>query len=786
MYRSALLIGGFLFAAFFVQGLPYWDCDYSINFAAIRGKSLFELIGQWISPVYSGVDNWGFLDRPAQFIVYRICYAIAGYNTWPYLLFKSACYAGLAVMVYVWALRLIPRTSKSRAAAAAAALFFLVAPGPVGSLVWLADFGPTAELAFLVLTFVIWRQVEATPIEWKSLSPLRDRVQRRWLYEWIAISFAVYLGYKTKADLKLIPLIFAAYILLLRAKQWKLFGIPIALMFVLAVPWSGNVFTKLPPFIPNAAPTNTGYSWVPANVEVVRQFLWSTDRYNFMSSWKVGTFALSGLLGPFLLVGILAFIVWWLLPFSAKNWKWAASPESRARIFVVIWFLAMLVGVSALPIINDFFRIRWGLLTLVPVSILLAWVFSLFVESWSRLPRWAIALGIALFAVQAGINLSRSVYHRKDMGEVTIAVDRVYAYVDKTYPADQLALFPGFLSYEYSFDAGPALRDRDTVTGLQDLVRRHTPDKTSVISWTPAVWEQLDVVQQFDGCGSSTLFEALFPCDHKLIAFLMRYIAPDPTLQAAEAALAQNDPAASHKLFQAYLAQHPGNLGARFKDGQVAYQLKDWSGSEQTFADLEKYFPNDPSILYNRALAMVELKQYGPAIARLNRVAQMNPRDRAAQMTLYRAYLLNGNQQQAAAVLEGIKRTIAANNPAAPPPAGPDSPEKMLDDLAAAEEHAKLAPTPENFLALSVVLDRNKKYRESIAACRKALQLRPDFPEAYNNIAAAYEALGMWDEAIQAAQQAIKLKPDFQLAKNNLAWSLSQKKLHQGDPPKAR
>jgi hypothetical protein len=34
-----------------------------------------------------------------------------------------------------------------------------------------------------------------------------------------------------------------------------------------------------------------------------------------------------------------------------------------------------------------------------------------------------------------------------------------------------------------------------------------------------------------------------------------------------------------------------------------------------------------------------------------------------------------------------------------------------------------------------------------------------------------------WDEAIAAAKQAIQLKPDFQLAKNNLEWSISQKKL---------
>jgi tetratricopeptide (TPR) repeat protein len=55
------------------------------------------------------------------------------------------------------------------------------------------------------------------------------------------------------------------------------------------------------------------------------------------------------------------------------------------------------------------------------------------------------------------------------------------------------------------------------------------------------------------------------------------------------------------------------------------------------------------------------------------------------------------------------------------------------------------------------------------------LQLRPNYAEAYNNIAAGYQAMGRWDEAIAAAQEAIRLKPDFQLARNNLAYASSQK-----------
>lgn len=77
----------------------------------------------------------------------------------------------------------------------------------------------------------------------------------------------------------------------------------------------------------------------------------------------------------------------------------------------------------------------------------------------------------------------------------------------------------------------------------------------------------------------------------------------------------------------------------------------------------------------------------------------------------------------------------------------------------------------------SMRLAQAGRYEESLAAVRKALALKPNSAEAWNNMAADYESMHRWDEAIVAARKAIALKPDFQLAKNNLAWSISQKNL---------
>ena len=49
--------------------------------------------------------------------------------------------------------------------------------------------------------------------------------------------------------------------------------------------------------------------------------------------------------------------------------------------------------------------------------------------------------------------------------------------------------------------------------------------------------------------------------------------------------------------------------------------------------------------------------------------------------------------------------------------------------------------------------------------------------EAHNNLAAGLTSLRKWDEAIAEARKALQLKPDFPLARNNLAWALEQKRL---------
>jgi Flp pilus assembly protein TadD len=58
-------------------------------------------------------------------------------------------------------------------------------------------------------------------------------------------------------------------------------------------------------------------------------------------------------------------------------------------------------------------------------------------------------------------------------------------------------------------------------------------------------------------------------------------------------------------------------------------------------------------------------------------------------------------------------------------------------------------------------------YNKAIRDCTKAIELKPDFAEAYNNRGKACYEIGDLDQAIRDYNKAIVLKPDFALAYNN-------------------
>jgi tetratricopeptide (TPR) repeat protein len=87
------------------------------------------------------------------------------------------------------------------------------------------------------------------------------------------------------------------------------------------------------------------------------------------------------------------------------------------------------------------------------------------------------------------------------------------------------------------------------------------------------------------------------------------------------------------------------------------------------------------------------------------------------------------------------------------------------------EEVLAQQPTAEGYLDLSLQYYQSSNYEKCIETAQKALQIKPNYAEAWNNICSAYNALNRFREGAAACEQALKIKPDYALAKNNLLWA---------------
>jgi tetratricopeptide (TPR) repeat protein len=100
-----------------------------------------------------------------------------------------------------------------------------------------------------------------------------------------------------------------------------------------------------------------------------------------------------------------------------------------------------------------------------------------------------------------------------------------------------------------------------------------------------------------------------------------------------------------------------------------------------------------------------------------------------------------------------------------------------LKENEADQEAVMLAkyPTAAGYIDLSLMYYRAGQFDKCIAACNKALALKPGYDLAYNNICASYNKLGQWELAIQAGEQGLKANANNTLLKNNLAEALAGK-----------
>ena len=99
---------------------------------------------------------------------------------------------------------------------------------------------------------------------------------------------------------------------------------------------------------------------------------------------------------------------------------------------------------------------------------------------------------------------------------------------------------------------------------------------------------------------------------------------------------------------------------------------------------------------------------------------------------------------------------------------------KISDALASCERAIELDPNyAEAYNNRGSILEKLGRSEEAIASYQKALSIKPDYAESHNGIGIVYRALGKIDEALVSWQKAIELEPDYADAFSNLGIALN-------------
>jgi len=170
---------------------------------------------------------------------------------------------------------------------------------------------------------------------------------------------------------------------------------------------------------------------------------------------------------------------------------------------------------------------------------------------------------------------------------------------------------------------------------------------------------------------------------------------------------------------------------------------KQTAAAEQHFKEALRLAPSFPGIYAHYARYLLSHARTGEARALLRTALQLSPNDLYARELFMEAEKRAGSVQPFDAAPPAIGQTL---NPTAP-------------------------QTPEAYLALSMQLYGEERYIEAIFACRRALDLRSGYAEAWNSMGIIYNKLGRYEEAAAACEQALLHQPGYEKARLNLEYA---------------
>ncbi|MCM2278788.1 MAG: tetratricopeptide repeat protein [Oligoflexia bacterium] len=648
-FREEIRVGAAVGAVafFFSHGLPLWDDDYGVWLAQAE-SGLLPLLLRILSPLTSDPLAWGYSDRPVQVLLYKLLHLVFG--TWGsgYFLVKSLAFGALGGALY----HAMRRASVERGIAYLALALFALSTTSLASLLWHSDFAVYSQLVTVVLLLWAVPRIAKGPA---SPGPAFIRFS-------LIFFAAVYFGAKLRGDVRLVPLILLAWTWCYRRERFRLYRWPLGTAFLATLPWSAQLFTARPPFLPGA----TGYQgWTYGTFSLGRVFDFLAR--DFLSIQRAPLSVLGALGGGVALAGLAYGVYRFSTHLRGKPRKAKASLDLRgAKVpvpdaewgLLLLWLAFSVLACGILSPQPHAFQLRYTLIPLIPATLLFARTAQVAIEDFSRV-RWLKTALLTLVALQCGLHVSRDYRFRADMGHMLVSIDGIYRAVEKNHPDGPFAQGPGFLGYAYkrgvkAFETRRALSSFDEAAQL--------PANAVIAAWNPPLDPRFSFETVASGCGAS-LFDLVFRCEPHESGFLLRYLGTVPELAQADQLDKRGSLSGARQVLEDFLRRGPFNPGAGFVLSLYAYRQGDFGRMEQLYEQLGPYFPTNASVLYNWGLAKQGQKKYREAASLLERAYALVPRDYAIGFNLADSYYRQGKKRRALATVQELMETFPNSAP---------------------------------------------------------------------------------------------------------------------------
>lgn len=198
--------------------------------------------------------------------------------------------------------------------------------------------------------------------------------------------------------------------------------------------------------------------------------------------------------------------------------------------------------------------------------------------------------------------------------------------------------------------------------------------------------------------------------------------------------------------------------------GQAYDGLKRDAEAEQHLRAAIAMLPGDQRCRTHYATWLANHHREKEAIEQLGMAIQVNPDALDSVYLLMKIYARRGQWGAIQRTADWVLRRFP----------GEDNAKAYLLMAADAREPDGRIPTrplrtPENLVNLSALYYDAEQYVKGIGAAEEAVKLRPNYADAYDNVAACYRAAGNCQMALQAANEALKLRPNDRSARRNVA-----------------